>query len=113
MILVNSFFSTDDDVMCTLHRFRPSFLVEIDPPKYLQPSEFHHVCLHHNVLEPEDMNSLSLESENSHLGSQRKCAATPYVSATDFGVTLTVVVLKALIKEVCCNFMLRQNFLVQ
>ncbi|XP_044975687.1 zinc finger CCCH domain-containing protein 4 [Hordeum vulgare subsp. vulgare] len=88
-----------DDVMCTLHRFRPSFLVEIDPPKYLQPSEFHHACFHHNILEPEDMNSLSLESESSHLGSQRKCAATPYVSATDFGVTLTAVVLKALIKE--------------
>ena len=88
--------------MSTLHRFRPSFLVEINRPRYLQPAEFHHSCLHHEVLEPEGMNPLSLEAENSHLDSLRKCVATPYVSPTDFEVTLTVVALKALITEVCC-----------
>ncbi|XP_047057420.1 zinc finger CCCH domain-containing protein 4 [Lolium rigidum] len=88
-----------DDVMSTLHRFRPSFLVEINRPRYLQPAEFHHSCLHHEVLKPEDMNPLLLEAENSQLDSQTKCAATPYVSPTDFDVTLTVVALKALITE--------------
>ncbi|KQK03657.1 hypothetical protein BRADI_2g09177v3 [Brachypodium distachyon] len=88
-----------DDVMSTLHRFRPSFLGKINPPMYLQPSEFHHACLHHEVLEIEDMNSLLLEAENPHLDSQMKCAATPYVSPTDFGAALTVVILQTLIKE--------------
>jgi hypothetical protein len=96
-----TFFWTDDDVMSTLHRFRPSFLMEINRPRYLQPAEFHHSCLHHEVLKPEDMNPLLLEAENSQLDSQTKCAATPYVSPTDFDATLTVVALKALITEVC------------
>lgn len=88
-----------DDIMSTLHRFRPSFLVKINPPMYLQPSEFYHTCLHHGVLELENMNSLSLEAENPHFESQRRCAATPYVSPTDFGATTIVKTLKMLIKE--------------
>ncbi|KAF0919513.1 hypothetical protein E2562_029630 [Oryza meyeriana var. granulata] len=83
-----------DDIMGTLHRFRPSFLVKINPPTYLQPSEFHHMCLHH-----ENMNSVPLEAENSHLDSHRRCAATPYVSPTDFGASTVVKTLKTLIKE--------------
>jgi hypothetical protein len=85
--------------MGTLHRFRPSFLVKINPPMYLQPSEFHHMCLRHEVLELENVNSLPLEAENSHLDSHRRCAATPYVSPADFGTTTVVKTLKTLIKE--------------
>lgn len=88
-----------DDIMGTLHRFRPSFLVKINPPMYLQPSEFHHMCLRHEVLELENVNSLPLEAENSHLDSHRRCAATPYVSPADFGTTTVVKTLKTLIKE--------------
>ncbi|CAO2185089.1 unnamed protein product [Urochloa humidicola] len=89
-----------DDVMQQLHRFRPSFLVKVNPPKYLQPSEFNHTCLHHETLELEkDRDSLSLEAENSHCDSQKRCAATPYVSQTDFGTTTIVEMLKTLVKE--------------
>lgn len=86
-----------DDVMMQLHRFRPSFLVKINPPKFLQPSEFNHTCLH-KILDLEmDMDSLSLE--NSHSDSQKRCAATPYVSPTDFGTSTIVELLKTLVKE--------------
>ncbi|XP_047050147.1 zinc finger CCCH domain-containing protein 4-like [Lolium rigidum] len=88
-----------DDVMSTLHCFRPCFLVEINRPRYHQPAEFHHSCFHHEVLKPEDMNPLLLEAESSHLDSQRKFAATPCVSPTNVEVILTVVVLKVLIAE--------------
>uniref|UniRef100_A0A0D9Y694 Zinc finger CCCH domain-containing protein 4 n=1 Tax=Oryza glumipatula TaxID=40148 RepID=A0A0D9Y694_9ORYZ len=88
-----------DDIMGTLHQFRPSFLVKINPPMYLQPSEFHHMCLRHEVLELENVNSLPLEAENSHLDSHRRCSATPYVSPADFGTTTVVKTLKTLIKE--------------
>lgn len=85
-----------------LHRFRPSFLVKVNPPKFLQPSEFNHTCLHHEILDlEEDMDSLSLEAENSHSDSQKRCAATPYVSPTDFETSTTVEMLKTLVKEVC------------
>uniref|UniRef100_J3KYE9 Zinc finger CCCH domain-containing protein 4 n=1 Tax=Oryza brachyantha TaxID=4533 RepID=J3KYE9_ORYBR len=88
-----------DDIMGTLHRFRPSFLVKINPPMYLQPFEFHHVCRHHEVLELENTNPLPSEAENSQLDSHSSCAATPYVSPTDFGASIVVKTLKKLIKE--------------
>lgn len=88
-----------DDVMMQLHRFRPSFLVKINPPKYLQPSEFNHTCLHEILGLEKDMDSLSLEAENSHSGPQKRCAATPYISPTDFGTTTIVEMLKTLVKE--------------
>uniref|UniRef100_A0A0D9UZ78 Zinc finger CCCH domain-containing protein 4 n=1 Tax=Leersia perrieri TaxID=77586 RepID=A0A0D9UZ78_9ORYZ len=91
--------SNDDDIMGTLHRFRPSFLVKINPPMYLQPSEFHHMCLHREVLTLENLNSLPLEAESSHFDAHRRCAATPYVSLTDFGASTVVKMLKTLIKE--------------
>ena len=47
-----------------------------------------------------DMDSLSLEAENSHSDSQKRCAATPYVSPTDFGTSTIVELLKTLVKEV-------------
>ncbi|CAD6239092.1 unnamed protein product [Miscanthus lutarioriparius] len=91
-----------DDVMMQLHRFRPSFLVKINPPKFLQPSEFNHTCLCHKILDLEvDMDPLSLEAENSHSDSQKRCAATPYVSPTDFGTSTIVELLKTLVKEGC------------
>ncbi|XP_066308656.1 zinc finger CCCH domain-containing protein 4-like [Miscanthus floridulus] len=89
-----------DDVMMQLHRFRPSFLVKINPPKFLQPSEFNHTCLFHKILDLEvDMDPLSLEAENCHSDSQKRCAATPYVSPTDFGTSTIVELLKTLVKE--------------
>ncbi|RLM92512.1 zinc finger CCCH domain-containing protein 4 isoform X1 [Panicum miliaceum] len=89
-----------DGVMKQLHHFRPSFLVKINPPKYLQPSKFSHTCLHNEILElEEDMDSLSLEAENSHCDSQNQCAATPNVLQTDFGTTTIVEMLKMLVKE--------------
>jgi len=84
--------------MMQLHRFRPSFLVKINPPKFLQPSEFNHTCLHKILDLEKDMDSLSLE--NSHSDSQKRCAATPYVSPTDFGTSTIVELLKTLVKEV-------------
>ncbi|XP_062207511.1 zinc finger CCCH domain-containing protein 4 [Phragmites australis] len=89
-----------DDVMKQLHRFRPSFLVKINPPMYLQPSEFNHTCLCCEIPElEEDMDSLSLEAENSHSDSQKQCAKTPYVLPADFGTTTIVEMLKTFVKE--------------
>ncbi|KAF8724100.1 hypothetical protein HU200_021113 [Digitaria exilis] len=88
-----------DDVMKQLHRFRPSFLVKINPPKYLLPSKFNHTCLHKTMELEEDMDSLSLEAENSPCDSHKRCAATPYVSQTDFGTPTIVEMLKTLVKE--------------
>nr|CAB3476753.1 unnamed protein product [Digitaria exilis] len=88
-----------DDVMKQLHRFRPSFLVKINPPKYLLPSKFNHTCLHKTMELEEDMDSLSLEADNSPCDSHKRCAATPYVSQTDFGTPTIVEMLKTLVKE--------------
>nr|CAB3472702.1 unnamed protein product [Digitaria exilis] len=88
-----------DDVMKQLHRFRPSFLVKINPPKYLLPSKFNHTCLHKTMELEEDMDFLSLEAENSPCDSHKRCAATPYVSQTDFGTPTIVEMLKTLVKE--------------
>ncbi|XBJ15290.1 hypothetical protein VPH35_007211 [Triticum aestivum] len=87
-----------DDIMSTLHRFRPQFLLEINPPKYLQTSEFHHECRDPELPEPEHMTSLPLETDSSHLDSQR-CAAIPYISATDFGATDIVNTLMKVIEK--------------
>ena len=90
--------------MKQLHRFRPSFLVKINPPKYLQPSKLNHTCLHNELLDlEEDMDSLLLEAENSQCDSQKRCAATPYVLQTDFGTTTIAEMLKMLVKEVCSS----------
>lgn len=88
-----------DVVVMQLHRFRPSFLVKINPPKFLQPSEFNHTCLHREILDlEEDVDSLSLETENAHSDSQKRCAATPYVSPTDFETSTIVEMLNTLVK---------------
>ncbi|TVU22437.1 hypothetical protein EJB05_32131 [Eragrostis curvula] len=90
-----------DDVMKQLHRFRPSFLVKTNPPRYFQPSEFNHTCNHHGIpKQVGDKDTLSLEDGNSHCDSQNKCAATPYVSQIDFGTSTIVETLKTLVKEV-------------
>jgi hypothetical protein len=87
--------------MKQLHRFRPSFLVKINPPRYLQPSEFNHTCRHCEILLEKDKDTLSLDAGNSHSDSQNKCAMTPYVSQADFGTIAILETLKALVKEVC------------
>ncbi|KAI5022313.1 hypothetical protein ZWY2020_059043 [Hordeum vulgare] len=88
-----------DDIMSTLHGFRPLFLKKTSPPKCLQTSEFHHACGDPELPEPEHMTSFSSEADNSHLDSQRRCASHPYISATDFGATDTVNDLKKVIKK--------------
>ncbi|KAM3407111.1 hypothetical protein ACQJBY_000896 [Aegilops geniculata] len=96
---VNNISEIYDDIMSTLHRFRPPFLQKISPPKYLQTSDFHHACRDPELPEPEHMPSFSLEADNSRLDSQWRCASHPYISATDFGATDIVNDLKKAIKE--------------
>lgn len=70
-----------NDVLCSLHRYRPKFLATSSGlPSYYDPYEFRHVCL----LECEPSNDLVAFPEESEYTKTRKCLATPFVSSHHF-----------------------------
>lgn len=90
-----SFFA-DEDVLNSVHRFRPKFLVKSDgPPSYYEPYEFEHTCLI-TQLPDGDTDDDQFEPPSE----ARKCLAVPFVSPNQFQNDIIAEKMALVIKEV-------------
>ncbi|KAJ3693726.1 hypothetical protein LUZ60_009206 [Juncus effusus] len=100
-----------EDILMTLHVYRPTFIKYIDPPSYFEPRDFTHNCLishsepqeeEKNLLEATD--SLSLNAENNQESQSQSqsltCGAEPYVGSTDFRASFVAERLQNALKEI-------------
>ncbi|KAK3407422.1 hypothetical protein EUGRSUZ_K03477 [Eucalyptus grandis] len=91
-----------EDVLSSLHRFRPNFLSASDSfPSYNYPYEFQHKCLLECPPPNEDEDAAGLDDDqlNSSANS-RKCVAVPFVAPNDFQTTTVADKLTAVVKEI-------------
>lgn len=85
---------SDEDVVGSLHRYRPQFLQVSDGiPSYYYPYEFQHTCL----LE----DAVGMDDEQLHQSSGlEKCVARPFVSHDHFQTKYVADKMVAVVKEV-------------
>ncbi|KAF8006726.1 hypothetical protein BT93_K0898 [Corymbia citriodora subsp. variegata] len=93
-----------EDVLSSLHRFRPNFLNTSDSfSYYYYPYEFQHKCLLEcPPNEDEDAADLDDHQLNSSADS-RKCVAVPFVGPNDFQTKYVAGKLTTIVKEGCRN----------
>lgn len=85
-----------EDVLNSVHRFRPKFLVKSDgPPSYYEPYEFEHTCLI-TQLPDGDTDDDQFEPPSE----ARKCLAVPFVSPNQFQNDIIAEKMALVIKEI-------------
>lgn len=90
----------DEDIINSLHRFRPKFLATSDGlPSYYQPYEFQHSCLLYSE-EYGEVDSLAPDE----VIEECKCVTVPFVDMDDFQITEVARNMATVIKEVTKNF---------
>lgn len=93
-----SFYFADDDILASIHRFRPKCLVtSAGLPSYYDPYEFEHTCLlkcQHKEEEPE------ISTQDEPASEARKCCSVPFVPLSDFQNNDVAEELATVIKEV-------------
>lgn len=91
----------DEDVLSSVHRFRPTFLATSNGlPSYYDPYEFEHTCL--LKCQPGgDRNARTVEDEHLEPSSEiRKCLAVPFVASNHFQTNDVVEKFATALKEV-------------
>lgn len=98
---VRSSFFSDEDVLSSLHRFRPRFLATADGlPSYYDPYEFEHTCLL-KCQQQADKDALPVDNEHPESSTEvMKCVAVPFVASRHFRTNDMVENLATTIKEV-------------
>lgn len=95
------FFFADDEILSSLHRFRPKILVASNGiPSYYEPYEYWHAC----DLSSEqngDADALVVNDDDQELDNGiRKCTAVPFVSFSHFRMSEVTEKLATVVKEV-------------
>ncbi|CAN0889021.1 DExH-box ATP-dependent RNA helicase DExH8 [Linum grandiflorum] len=73
-----------EDIMSSLHRFRPEFLSHSDGlPVYYEPDEYNHTC-HIQCQPPKDSIVSTAENDQQQEGLTELCIETPFVSSDQF-----------------------------
>lgn len=98
---LNIFLFSDEDILNSIHRFRPNFLAASNGiPTYYSPYEFGHTCL----LQCRPLgvtNALSSSDEQLEQSLEsRKCVAVPFVDSDHFQSNDVAKTLANTIKEV-------------
>ncbi|KAF7153298.1 hypothetical protein RHSIM_Rhsim01G0284800 [Rhododendron simsii] len=74
----------DEEVLNSIHRFRPQFLSESDGlPSYYEPYEFQHTCLL-TCQQDGDTDELATDNEDLELSEITKCISAPFVPSNYF-----------------------------
>lgn len=102
----------DDDILNSLHRFRPKFLgISNSMPIHYDPYYFQHTC-HLNCKESKEAGALALEDEDlEHENESRKCVAVPFVGPYDFHADEVARKFASIVKEVIHLWFFRWSFL--
>ena len=90
---------TDDDILYSVHRFRPKFLsLSTGLPSYHDPYKFKHTC----VLEcqPNAHTDVAAKEEGDPSSETKKCVSVPYVALHQFQAKDVAEKFAAIIKEV-------------
>ncbi|XP_059625675.1 DExH-box ATP-dependent RNA helicase DExH8 isoform X2 [Cornus florida] len=90
-----------EDVLNSVHRFRPKFLAKADGlPSFYDPYEFQHTCL---------LNSQpNRDADDEHLEpvtDTRKCIAVPFVASNHFQASEVAEKLATIVKEIRLQYM--------
>ncbi|KAF8006737.1 hypothetical protein BT93_K0903 [Corymbia citriodora subsp. variegata] len=96
-----------EDVLSSLHRFRPNFLGTSDSfPSYYYPCDFQHQCfLECPPNEHEDEDAAGLDEDERNLSADtRKCVAMPFVAPNDFQTNNVAEKLTAVVKEIKAHY---------
>lgn len=73
-----------EEVLNSIHRFRPQFLSESDGlPSYYEPYEFQHTCLL-TCQQDGDTDELATDNEDLELSETTKCISAPFVPSNYF-----------------------------
>lgn len=94
-------FSADEDILNSVHRFRPKFLATADGlPLYYEPYEFQHTCLL-TCQKNGNTDTMAADDEHSELPNEkRKCNSVPFVPSSYFLSHEVAENLATIIKEV-------------
>ncbi|XP_057535972.1 DExH-box ATP-dependent RNA helicase DExH8 isoform X1 [Amaranthus tricolor] len=86
-----------NDILCSLHRYRPQFLAKSSGlPFYYEPYDFRHVCL----LECQpSTDAIALVEDDEH-NETKKCLAMPFVSSCHFQCQSVAEKFANIIKEI-------------
>lgn len=91
----------DEEVLNSIHRFRPQFLSESDGlPSYYEPYEFQHTCLL-TCQQDGDTDELATDNEDLELSETTKCISAPFVPSNYFKSCEVAERFAIVIKEVC------------
>ncbi|KAI6674613.1 hypothetical protein NL676_002519 [Syzygium grande] len=96
-----------EDVLSSLHRFRPNFLgASKGFPSYYYPCDFQHKCLLEcRPNEDEDEDAAGLDDEELESSADtRECVATPFVTPNDFQTKNVADKLTAVVKEIKAHY---------
>ncbi|KAK3407431.1 hypothetical protein EUGRSUZ_K03485 [Eucalyptus grandis] len=100
-----------EDVLSSLHRFRPNFLGTSEGfPSYNYPCDFQHKCLLEcppNEDEDEDENEDAAGLDDGKLNSSadtRECVALPFVAPNDFQTKNVAGTLTTVVKEIKAHY---------
>ncbi|XP_015577233.2 DExH-box ATP-dependent RNA helicase DExH8 [Ricinus communis] len=90
-----------EDILSSLHRFRPRFLGKCDGlPTYYDPYEFGHVCLLKSQ-QNEDIVVVAADDEHHEPSSEiKKCCAVPFVDSGHFQTINVAEKLLTIVKEI-------------
>ncbi|KAF8387857.1 hypothetical protein HHK36_026519 [Tetracentron sinense] len=90
-----------EDILNSVHRFRPKFLVTSDGlPSYYDPYEFKHTCLLQSRAN-EDTDALATADEHlDPVTETRKCLASPFVASNHFQGNDVAETLATIVKEI-------------
>jgi len=98
--LISNVLYADDDILCSLHRYRPKFLATSSGlPSYYDPYEFRHICL----LQPQPSDDGITLSVDGYQNEAKKCLAIPFVASHHFQIQSVTEKLTKVIKEVCAS----------
>lgn len=94
-------FLSDEDVLDSLHRFRPRFLAKCDGlPTYYDPYEFGHVCLLESQRHEDEVVIAADDEHNEPSNETKKCCAIPFVASGHFQTINVAEKLSLIVKEV-------------
>lgn len=89
-----------EEVLNSIHRFRPQFLSESDGlPSYYEPYEFQHTCLL-TCQQDGDTDELATDNEHLELSETTKCISAPFVPSNYFKSCEVAETFAVVIKEI-------------
>lgn len=101
-LMFSTILHPDEDILHSVHRFRPKFLSTSNGlPSYYDPYEYEHTCI--LTYQQPNGDTDALDTSNRHLepsGETTKCVAVPFVASDHFRKNDVAKKLTTIVKQV-------------